>query len=83
MWRQMVQILTMGTADSPYLTIQKGVDSVSEDGTVYIENGVYNGTNNSIRYIVSKSMNITSQSQTGTIINGTGTNWIFLIFRKV
>ena len=36
----------MGTAESPYLTIQKGADSVSEDGTVYIANGVYNETNN-------------------------------------
>ncbi|MGB9201095.1 hypothetical protein [Methanobacterium sp.] len=68
----------MGTAESPYLTIQKGVDSVSEDGTVYIANGVYNGTNNT-NITLTKSMNITGQSQTGTIINGTGTNWIFII----
>ena len=67
----------IGTAESPYLTIQKGVDSVSEDGTVYIANGVYNGTNNT-NITLTKSMNITGQSQTGTIINGTGTNWIFI-----
>ena len=67
-----------GTTDSPYLTIQKGVDSISENGTVYIANGVYNGTGNT-NITISKNMSITGQSQTGTIINGTDTNWIFHI----
>jgi uncharacterized repeat protein (TIGR01451 family) len=67
-----------GTVDSPYLTIQKGVDSISENGTVYIADGVYNGTGNT-NITISKNMNITGQSQTGTIINGTNTNWIFNI----
>ena len=67
-----------GSAEAPYLTIQQGVDSVSENGTVTILNGVYNGTRNT-NITISKSMNITGQSQTGTIINGTGTNWIFNI----
>ncbi|SCG85218.1 DUF11 domain-containing protein [Methanobacterium congolense] len=67
-----------GTVDSPYLTIQKGVDSISENGTMYIANGVYNGTGNT-NITISKNMNITGQSQAGTIINGTGTNWIFNI----
>jgi uncharacterized repeat protein (TIGR01451 family) len=67
-----------GTTDSPYLTIQKGVDSISENGTMYIANGVYNGTGNT-NITISKNMNITGQSQAGTIINGTGTNWIFNI----
>ncbi|HBC32185.1 MAG TPA: hypothetical protein DC024_13210, partial [Clostridiales bacterium] len=59
-----------GTTDSPYLTIQKGVDSISENGTVYIANGVYNGTGNT-NITINKNMNITGQSQAGTIINGT------------
>ena len=67
-----------GSAEAPYLTIQKGMDSVSENGTLYIANGVYKGTGNT-NITISKSMNITGQSQTGTIINGTGTNWIFYI----
>ncbi|SCG84696.1 DUF11 domain-containing protein [Methanobacterium congolense] len=67
-----------GTADSPYLTIQKGVDSISENGTVYIANGVYNGTGNT-NITINRNMNITGQSHTGTIINGAGTNWIFHI----
>ena len=67
-----------GTAEAPYLTILKGVNSVSEDGTVYIANGVYSGINNT-NITLSKSMNITGKSQKGTIINGTGTNWIFNI----
>ncbi|MBP2045279.1 Ig-like domain repeat protein [Methanobacterium aggregans] len=67
-----------GTSDSPYQTIYQGISSVDENGTVYIANGVYNGTGNT-NITISKSMNITGQSQTGTIINGTGTNWIFNI----
>ena len=67
-----------GTVDSPYLTIQKGVDSISENGTVYIANGVYNGTGNT-NITINRNMNITGQSHTGTIINGAGTNWIFHI----
>ena len=67
-----------GSTEAPYLTIAKGVESVSENGTVHIANGVYSGTNNT-NITISKSMNITGQSQTGTIINGTGTNWIFNI----
>ena len=67
-----------GTVDSPYFTIQKGVDSISENGTVYIANGIYNGTGNT-NITISKNMNITGQSQAGTLINGTGTNWIFNI----
>ena len=71
-----------GTVDSPYLTIQKGVDSISENGTVYIANGVYNGTGNT-NITINKNMNITGQSQAGTIINGTGTNQIFNILTGV
>ena len=71
-----------GSAEAPYLTIQKGMDSVSENGTVTILNGVYNGTGNT-KITIGHNMNITGQSQTGTIINGTGTNWIFNILNGV
>ena len=67
-----------GSAEAPYLTIQKGMDSISENGTLYIANGVYNGTGNT-NITISKNMSISGQSQTGTIINGTNNNWIFQI----
>ena len=67
-----------GAIDSPYLTIARGVESVDENGTVNIADGTYSGTGNT-NITLNKNMNITGQSQTGTIINGTGTNWIFNI----
>lgn len=68
----------LGTSDSPYQTIAQGINNVDEKGTVYIADGIYSGTGNT-NITISKNMNITGQSQTGTIINGTGTNWIFKI----
>lgn len=68
----------LGTIDSPYLTIGKGVSSVDENGTVNLADGNYSGTGNTW-ITVSKNMNITGQSQRGTVINGTGSNWIFYI----
>ena len=71
-----------GTSDSPYQTIAQGISGVDENGTVYIANGVYNGTGNT-NITISHNMSIIGQSQTGTIINGTGTNWIFKILSGV
>ena len=65
-----------GTSDLPYLTINKGISSVDENGTVQIADGVYSGDGNT-NLTISKNMTITGQSQDKTIINGTGTNWIF------
>lgn len=65
-----------GSAEAPYLTIAKGIGSVSENGTVHIANGVYKGTDNT-NITIYHSMNIIGQSQAGTIINGSNTNWIF------
>jgi uncharacterized repeat protein (TIGR01451 family) len=59
----------IGTIDHPYQTIQKGIDSVDENGTVYIADGVYNTSK--IEIMILKNMNIIGQSQTGTILNGT------------
>lgn len=65
-----------GTIDQPYQSISKGVESIDENGTIYIANGVYTGGNNT-NITISKSMTITGQSQSGTIINGSDSNWIF------
>jgi hypothetical protein len=67
-----------GTAENPYLTIQKGVDNVDPNGVIHIANGEYSGVNNT-NISPAKNMSIIGQSQTGTVINGSGTNWIFKI----
>lgn len=67
-----------GTADNPYLTIQKGLDNVDPNGVINIADGQYSGINNT-NITLDKNMTISGQSQTGTIINGTNTNWIFHI----
>ena len=68
-----------GTAENPYLTIQKGIDTAVGYGTIKIANGTYKGTNNTQITII-KNINIVGESQTETIINGENTNWIFQIF---
>ncbi|MEL7669668.1 Ig-like domain-containing protein [Methanobacterium sp.] len=71
-----------GTSDLPYLTIDKGVSSVDENGTVQIADGIYSGEENT-NLTISKNMTIIGQSQGKTIINGTGTNWIFNVSNDV
>ena len=68
----------LGTIDSPFQTINKGMSSVDDNGTVKIANGNYTGVGN-VNLTISKNMTILGQSQKGTIINGTGTNWVFHI----
>ena len=59
-------------------TIKNATGSVNENGVVNIANGQYSGTGNT-QITINRNMVISGQSQTGTIINGTGTNWIFNI----
>ena len=62
----------------PKLTLQNATGTVNKDGTVNIANGYYSGAKNN-NITLSKNMNIKGQSQTGTTISGSGTNWIFYI----
>ena len=71
-----------GSINHPYLTIDKGIESVSENGTIRIANGEYSGIGNT-NLTISKNMVITGQSQIKTIINGTETNWIFKVDNNV
>ena len=72
-----------GTIDHPYQTIGQGINSVTENGTVYIADGTYSGTGNT-NLTITKNMNITGQSQQGTIINGQQSgNSIFTINKGV
>ena len=74
--------LNPGTSDLPYLTIGKGISSVDENGTVQIADGIYSDDGNT-NLTISKNMTIIGQSQDKTIINGTGTNWIFNVSNDV
>ena len=62
----------------PKLSIKNATGTVASDGTIKIANGQYTGiTNTEIN--INKNMTIQGQSEQGTIINGTNTNWIFTI----
>lgn len=67
-----------GSADNPFLTLQKGVSNITENGTIYIANGEYTGVNNT-NITISKNIAIIGQSQVGTVINAQGLNQIFHI----
>ncbi|PKL66731.1 MAG: hypothetical protein CVV28_10055 [Methanobacteriales archaeon HGW-Methanobacteriales-1] len=59
-------------------TILNATGTVNTNGIVNIANGQYNGVKNT-GININKNMTINGESQTGTIINGTGTNGIFTI----
>lgn len=61
------------TLFGPKKTIQSGVSTVLNGGTVNIADGVYSGTGNVNISISAKNVNIKGQSQNGTIINASGT----------
>ena len=67
-----------GTLSGPKLSIKNATGTIDADGTVNIADGQYTGENNT-EITINKNMYIQGQSETGTIINGTGTNWIFQI----
>ncbi len=60
------------------LTIQNATGTVSPNGVVTIADGTYSGTGNT-NITINQNMTIQGLSQNGTIINGTGNNWIFNI----
>lgn len=64
------------------LSIKNATGTVNTNGTVRIANGTYTGADNT-NININKNMNIIGESQTGTIINGTNTNWIFNIQSNV
>ncbi len=76
-WDGLSATWTSGT-NGPKLTIKSATRAVNGGGTVNIADGTYNGTNNT-GIIINRDMNIIGQSQTGTIINGTGSSRIFKI----
>lgn len=67
-----------GSAGNPYLTIQKGINSIQDNGTLKIGNGIYNGVNNT-NITIDRNMSIIGESQAGTILDGENLNRIFFI----
>jgi len=62
-----------------YLNISSAYDNASDNGdTILIAEGQYSGEGNT-NITIAKNITIQGQSQSRTIINGTGTNWIFHI----
>ncbi len=66
------------TPDTAKLTIGNAVGTVNTNGVVNIADGIYTGTSNT-GITIGHSMNITGQSQTGTIIDGADSAQIFYI----
>ena len=73
------QSLIYNGTSGPKKSIKSAVGTLKANGTIFIANGLYTGVNNT-NISIDKSMTIKGQSQTGTVINGTGTNWIFYIY---
>lgn len=59
-------------------SIKNATGTVKTNGTVKIANGQYSGVNNT-HITIDKNMKISGQTETGTVINGTDSNWIFHI----
>ena len=63
-------------------TIINAKDNVNSGGTLNLANGKYVGDGNT-NITIDKDLNIKGQSKTGSILNGTGTNWIFEVYDGV
>ena len=73
---------TYNGTSGPKLTVKNATGTVNTGGTVNIANGYYTGAKNN-NITIDKNMNINGQSRTGTVISGSGTNWIFYIPKGV
>ena len=76
-WDGLSATWTSGTS-GPKLSIKNATGTVNNGGTVNIADGNYMGVNNT-KITINKNMAIIGQSQTGTVINGTDSAWIFKI----
>ncbi|WP_424355578.1 hypothetical protein [Methanobacterium sp. MBAC-LM] len=76
-WDGLSAAWTSGT-NGPKLSIKNATGTINNGGTVKIADGDYKGVNNT-KITINKNMTIIGESQTGTIINGTNSAWIFKI----
>ncbi len=56
-----------GTMNDPFLTVQKGLNSVSSGGVVHVADGIYNTATTTT---INKPVTLQGESRTGTILNG-------------
>jgi uncharacterized repeat protein (TIGR01451 family) len=75
-------IYNSSTGSGPKLTIKNATGTVNSNGVVYIADGQYNGAGNT-NILLDWNMTLIGQSQTGTVINGSGMNWLFDINQQV
>ncbi len=64
--------------NGPKLSIKNATRTVNPNGNITIANGQYTGTGNT-QITIDRNMTIIGESQTGTMINGSDTTWIFHI----
>jgi len=64
-----------GTQLNPYQTIQDGVNAISDNGEVYVLNGIYYE-----EVAVEHPLNLTGESKDNTVINGMGTGIGIYVF---
>lgn len=67
-----------GTDVGPKKSIKNATGTVTENGTVFVEEGTYTGKNNA-NITIDKNMSIIGQNMDHTIINGTDGTVIFVI----
>ena len=72
------QLAVWNGTSGPKLSIGNAIETVNNGGTVNIADGTYSGVQNT-NITISENITLNGQSQDGTIINGTNTNWIFSI----
>lgn len=80
-WNGLSATWTSGI-NGPKLTIKNALETVNSGGTINIADGTYTGAKNT-GITINKNVNIIGQSQTGTIIKGTGKARIFKIQKGV
>ncbi|MDO8870784.1 MAG: hypothetical protein Q7V10_08565 [Methanobacteriaceae archaeon] len=62
----------------PKLTIKNVTGTVNTDGAVKIADGQYSGDNNT-NIDLGRNMTLIGQIHAGSIINGSGINWLFIV----
>ena len=60
----------------PKSTIKSATDTVFDEGTILLANGVYTGSGNA-NFVINKNVTIIGKSRAGTIINGANSGPIF------
>ena len=63
-----------GSVETPFNTIQDAIDNASDENTIVIRNGIYEGA-----FCISKSLTIVGENKTRTTIDGEGVKCVIRI----